>query len=176
MLTLTYALHGICGFIKSVQVQLIALLRTEILCTLDIPVRSYLLLMHLLRKLTSGMTNFMLNPPSNILVIQLANVVVILMQFLHVSLYCGKNYNHAIQTKLRGNVYNMCVWKKLLYFSDSNNRSPVAACCHSINALLPWNRLRFHGHLLPCIMLMVGNKEINHVRGFAKWFMWICSR
>lgn len=77
--------------------------------------------------------------------------------------------------KLRGNVYNMCVWKKLLYFSDSNNRSPVAACCHSINEMLPWKRLRFHGHLLPCIMLMVGNKETNHVKGFAMWFMWIWS-
>ena len=83
--------------------------------------------------------------------------------------------NHAIQTKHRGNVYNMCVWKKLLYGSDSNNRSPVAACCHSINEMLPWNRLRFNGHLLPCIMLMEGNKEINHVRGFVMWFMWIWS-
>ena len=47
--------------------------------------------MHTLNKLTSGMIVFMLNPPSNILVIWLANVVVVLTQSLYVLSPRGKH-------------------------------------------------------------------------------------
>ena len=57
----------------------------------NFPVRLYLLLLEPLRKLTSGMTVFMLNPPSNILEIQLINVVVFLTQPLHILSPCGKH-------------------------------------------------------------------------------------
>ena len=104
-----YALHEICGFIISVEVKLIALLTTEILCAINVLVRSYLLLLHPLRKLTSGMTNFMSNPPSDILVIRAG--------FLTVSTRIASSWkvfqkslpiltNCAIRAKLTGNIYN----------------------------------------------------------------------
>ena len=87
--------------------------------------------------------------------------------------------NRAIQTKLRGNVYNMCVRKVLLYsnktwqvltedgqwlvIADSGmirwicgvslkGRIPTTDLLlhlglSSINEMLRWNQLRFHGHL-----------------------------
>ena len=46
MLTSSYALHEICGFIISVQIKLITLVTTEILCAINVLVRSYLKLLH----------------------------------------------------------------------------------------------------------------------------------
>ena len=89
----SYALRVICWFIISVHIKLITLLTTEIVCAVNVPERSYLLLFHTLRKLTLGITNFMLNPPSNILVIRLASVVVVLTQSLHVLFHCGKHFD-----------------------------------------------------------------------------------
>ena len=57
----------------------------------NVPVRLYLLLLEPLRKLTSEMTVFMLNPPSNIWEIRLINVVVFLTQPLHILSSCGKH-------------------------------------------------------------------------------------
>ena len=88
--------------------------------------------------------------------------------------------NRAIRTKLRGNVYNMCVRKVFLYGSETwpvvtedvqrlvtadsgmirwicdvalKDRIPTTDLLFrfglsSINEMLRWNRLRFHGHLL----------------------------
>ena len=63
----SYSLRMICSFIISVQVKLIGLLTPESLCVVNVPERWYLLLLHLLRKETSRMTNFMSNPPSDII-------------------------------------------------------------------------------------------------------------
>ena len=46
MLTSSYALHEICRFIISVQIKLITLVTTEILCAINVKVRSYLKLLH----------------------------------------------------------------------------------------------------------------------------------
>ena len=105
VLTPSYVLHVICGFIISVQAKLIVLLTTKTLCALNVPERSYLLLLHPLRKLTSGMTNFMSNPPSNIFVTRLATVVVVLTQSLHALSPPGKHsenchlYSPTVQSK-----------------------------------------------------------------------------
>ena len=74
LLTPFHALWVTCGFMKSVQEQLITLLTTEILCTVSVLERWYLLLLHPLSNITSGMTVLKLNPPSNILVTRLANL------------------------------------------------------------------------------------------------------
>ena len=94
----SYVLRVICGFIKSVQLKLIALLATEILCAVNVPERSYLLPLHPLTRLTSGMTNFKSNPLSNILLIRLANVVVVLTQSLHVLPHRGKHSENCNKT------------------------------------------------------------------------------
>ena len=91
VLTQPYAIHVICGFIVSFQVKLSALLKTEFLCAVNVPVRSYLLLLHPLRKLTTGMTNFKSNPTSKMLVMRLTNVLVVLTQSLYVLLHRGKH-------------------------------------------------------------------------------------
>ena len=72
------------------------------------------------------MTVSMLNFPSNILVIQLANVVIVPMQSLR-TVSSWKAFqellpilpNHAIWSKLRGNIFNMCVSKMLLHGSKT---------------------------------------------------------
>ena len=66
-------------------------LTTDIICAVNILERSYLLLLHPYGKLTLRMTSFLSNPPSNILVIRLANVVVALVQSLHILPHCGKH-------------------------------------------------------------------------------------
>ena len=79
-----------------------------------------------LRKLTSGMTVFMLNPPSNILVIRLVNVVVVLTQSLHELFPRGKHsencylFSPTVQSKqnLEG-MSSTCVRKVLLYGSET---------------------------------------------------------
>ena len=91
VLTLSFALCVICGFIKSVQLKLITLL-TRNFFAINVLERLYLLLLHTLRKLTSGMTIFLSNSPSNILGIQLANVAVVLMQCLHVQCHDTKHF------------------------------------------------------------------------------------
>lgn len=65
-------------------------LTAEIMCAVNILERSYLLLLHPYGKLTLRMTSFLSNPSSNILVMRLANVVVVLMQSLHILSHCGK--------------------------------------------------------------------------------------
>ena len=51
---------------------------------------------------------------------------------------------------------------------------PLSLRLNSINDMMRWNRLRFHGHLihmddnlkrLPSITLMTDNQEVDHVRG-----------
>ena len=80
-----------------------------------------------LKKLTSEMTNFMSNPPSNILVIWLATAVVVLVQSRHVLFHCGKHSENCYlslptvqsEQNFYGNVFNMCVRKMFLYGSET---------------------------------------------------------
>ena len=86
----------ICGFIIIAQEKLIALLTIEILRAVNVLESLCLLLLHPLRKLTSRMIHFMSNPPSIILVICLANVVVFLTQSLHELSPRGKHFDNCV--------------------------------------------------------------------------------
>ena len=200
----------------------------EILCAMNFLESSNMLLLYLLKKSTSRMTVFMLNPPSNILVIWLANVVVVLTQSLHVLSPHGKHSKNLLPSSTtlqsKQNVEGMSstkVWDKCFYMvaipgqlwlkmlsnyivtADSGmvrwicgvsleDRIPTTdlllhLCLSSINGMLHWNLLQFHGHLiymmimhclkrqLPCIMLMADNQKVDQVRSSVVWSMWIWS-
>ena len=126
VLTPSHALCMICGFIISVQEKLITLMTTEILHPINVPVILHLLLLHPLSKLTSGMTVFMLNPPSNILVMQVANVVVVLTHSLHVLPLHGKHSkNYYLSSPTMQSEQNLegssstCVRKVILFGSKT---------------------------------------------------------
>ena len=70
--------------------------------------------------------SFHVESTSNIFVIGLANVMVVLMQSLHILSPCGKFQellpiltSQVIQTKHGGNLLNMCVRKVLSYGSET---------------------------------------------------------
>ena len=57
---------------------------------------------------------------------------------------------------------------------------PLMTCCAganwgSMDTCYIWMMMQGLKRL-PCIMMMVNNQQVNHVRGFVMWYVWIWSR